>query len=43
MVNVYIVKAPHGEYKYYSEPIIKVFANKEKAEQRLAEIGEKDD
>ena len=42
MVNVYIVKAPHGEYEDYREPIVKVFANKGKAEQKLAEIkGEK--
>lgn len=33
MVNVYIVKAPHGEYEDYREPIVKVFVNKEKAEE----------
>lgn len=42
MVNVYIVKAPHGEYEDYREPIVKVFATKEEAEQKLTEIkGEK--
>lgn len=32
-MKVYIVKAPHGEYEDYCEPIVKVFANKEKAEE----------
>ena len=41
-MKVYIVKAPQGEYEDYCEPIVKVFADKEKAEQKLAEIkGEK--
>ena len=33
MVKVYIVKAPQGEYEDYCEPIVKVFADKEKAEE----------
>ena len=32
-MKVYIVRAPQGEYEYYSEPIIKVFADKGKAEE----------
>lgn len=30
MVNVYIVKALHGEYEDYREPIVKAFADKGK-------------
>ena len=36
-MKVYIVKAPQCEYEDYCEPIIKVFADKGKAEQKLAE------
>ena len=32
-MKVYIVKAPYGEYEDYSEPIVKVFADKGKAEE----------
>ena len=32
-MKVYIVKAPQGEYEDYCEPIIKVFADKGKAEE----------
>ena len=31
-MKIYIVKAPQGEYEDYCEPIVKMFANKEKAE-----------
>ena len=31
-MKVYVVKAPQGEYEDYCEPIIKVFADKGKAE-----------
>ena len=32
-MEVYIVKAPQGEYEDYREPIVKVFADKGKAEE----------
>lgn len=32
-MKVYIVKAPQGEYEDYREPIVKVFADKTKAEE----------
>ena len=32
-MKVYIVKAQYGEYEDYSEPIVKVFADKGKAEE----------
>lgn len=32
-MKVYIVKAPQGEYEDYCEPIVKVFADKAKAEE----------
>ena len=32
-MKIYIVKAPQGEYEDYCEPIVKVFADKEKAEE----------
>ena len=32
-MKVYIVKAPQGEYEDYREPIVKVFADKGKAEE----------
>lgn len=32
-MKVYIVKAPEGEYEGYREPIVKVFADKGKAEE----------
>ena len=31
-MKIYIVKAPQGEYEDYYEPIVKVFADKGKAE-----------
>lgn len=34
-MKVYIVKAPQGEYEDYCEPIVKVFANKGKAEEYI--------
>ena len=34
-MKVYIVKSPQGEYEDYCEPIVKVFANKEKALETL--------
>ena len=32
-MKIYIVKAPQGEYDSYREPIVKVFADKAKAEE----------
>ena len=32
-MKIYIVKAPQGEYEDYCEPIVKVFADKAKAEE----------
>ena len=32
-MKIYIVKAPQGEYEDYREPIVKVFADKGKAEE----------
>ena len=32
-MKIYIVKAPQGEYEDYREPIVKVFADKAKAEE----------
>lgn len=32
-MKIYIVKAPQGEYEDYREPIVKVFADKTKAEE----------
>ena len=32
-MKIYIIKAPKGVYEDYCEPIVKVFANKEKAEE----------
>lgn len=34
-MKIYIVKAPQGEYESYQEPIVKMFANKEKAEEYI--------
>ena len=34
-MKIYIVKAPQGEYEDYCEPIVKMFANKEKAEEYI--------
>lgn len=32
-MKIYIIKAPQGVYEDYCEPIVKAFANKEKAEE----------
>lgn len=37
MNNIYVVKAPQGEYEDYREPIVKVFADKNKAKQYVKE------
>ena len=40
-MKVYVVKAPQGEYEDYREPIVKVFADKTKAELE-AKLAEKE-
>ena len=34
-MKIYIVKAPQGEYEDYREPIVKMFADKGKAEEYI--------
>ena len=40
-MKVYVVKAPQGEYEDYREPIVKVFADKKKANQYVKEENNK--